>query len=110
MIKRYNLKLVVITTQGVESVPKKACTCPARVTIYTCHRYLTRLELCIVPVATPKLRTKEGARAIANAVDGAKGTSAIVNVMDVADADSNANTTTNTLSFAPMDAHKTKSL
>ena len=109
MLHRYIPKLVVITTQGVGSVPEETCPWPARVTIYTCHRYLTRWELCIVPVATPKPSTKEGASAIANAVDCAEGTSAIANVVDVADADSNANTIADTLSFTPVDAHKTKS-
>ena len=47
-------------------------------------------------VTTPKPITKEGASAITNAVD-------------VVDADSNVDTTSDTLSFTPVDAHKTKS-
>ena len=62
-----------------------------------------------MPVATPKPSTKEGASAIANAVDGAEQTSAIANVVDVADTCFKANTTADTLSFTPVDAHKAKS-
>ena len=60
-------------------------------------------------VKTLKPSTKEGANAIGNVVDGAEGTSAIANVVDAADADSNADNTADTLSFTPVDAHKTKS-
>ena len=42
-------------------------------------------------------------------MDGAEGTSAIAIFKDDADDDSNANTTADTLSFTPVDAHKTKS-
>ena len=85
MLNRYIPKLVVIATQGVGSVPEETCPWPARVTIYTCHRYLTQWELCNVPVATPKPNTKEKVSTVANAVDGAEGTSAIANAVNVAD-------------------------